>query len=101
MSTKNTDILMQNKAFGWVAAFTGLILMIPLVAMQFTSDVDWSSSDFVIMGILLFGMGSMFVMASRFLKTNTKRVVVGLAFLFALLYVWAELAVGIFTNWGS
>ena len=31
-----------------------VILSIPLVAMQFTKEVNWTLSDFLMMGILLF-----------------------------------------------
>ncbi len=99
IKTKNTDIIMQNKVFLWVALVTGIILSIPLMAMQFTNEVKWTLSDFVIMGTLLFITGSLFVLVAR--KTPKHRVIVGLAFTAALLWLWAELAVGIFTNWGS
>ena len=47
MNTASTDIIMQNKAFVWATLTTGLILLIPLVAMQFTDDVAWTLIDFV------------------------------------------------------
>ncbi len=92
---------MQNKIFMWIAALTGVILLIPLIAMQFKSDVKWEMSDFIIMGALLFGMGSAFVLVARKVRGNSKRIIVGIVFLLALVYIWAELAVGIFTNLGS
>ena len=91
--TVQTDIL--------VSAVTAAVLMIPLVAMQFTSEVNWTGSDFVVMGILLMVTGLAFVFASRAVKTAKQRVVVGGVIALAFLYVWAELAVGIFTNLGS
>ena len=91
---------MQNKVFLWIAAATGLILSIPLIAMQFKSDVDWGLSDFTIIGILLFGMGSIFVFVAR-VTPRKYRVLIGLGFIAAVLYIWAELAVGIFTTIGS
>jgi hypothetical protein len=100
MKSKKTDIIMQNKVFLWVAAATALILSIPLVAMQFTGEVDWGSEDFIVMGILLFGMGSMFVLVARVIPKKY-RLLSAIGFLFATLYIWAELAVGIFTNIGS
>jgi len=100
MTTKNTDILMQNKVFVWIAIATALILMIPLVAMQFTSEVKWELSDFITMCILLFGTGFTFVHVARVIPRKY-RVLTGIVFFVALLYVWAELAVGIFTNIGS
>ncbi len=101
MKTKNTDILMQNKVFVWIGVATVLILLIPMVAMQFTNEVNWSLLDFTTMGVLLFGTGSIFVMTARQVRNHTYRVVIGIALALVLFYVWAELAVGIFTTWGS
>jgi hypothetical protein len=99
METKNADIIMQNKVIIWIALATGLILLVPLLAMQFTDEVAWTLSDFVIAGVLLFGTGLMFVLAAR--KMRKYRAVIGIALAAALIYVWLELAVGIFTTWGS
>ncbi|MBI4136745.1 hypothetical protein HY469_01665 [Candidatus Roizmanbacteria bacterium] len=91
---------MQNNVFLWIAVVTGLILSIPIIAMQLSSEWDWGLPDFIIIGTLIFGMGSIFVLVAR--KIDKKyRLVTGIAFLLALLYMWAELAVGIFTNLGS
>ncbi|MBA3724316.1 MAG: hypothetical protein H0W89_05540 [Candidatus Levybacteria bacterium] len=90
---------MQNKAFLWIALATVFILMIPLIAMQITSEVNWDEIDFIVMGALLFGTGSMFVLAAR--KTRKYRIIIGIVFAAALFWLWAELAVGVFTTWGS
>ncbi|MDB5696794.1 MAG: hypothetical protein JWN21_2337, partial [Sphingomonas bacterium] len=29
------------------------LLLIPAIAMQFTAEVNWTASDFVVMGVLL------------------------------------------------
>jgi hypothetical protein len=99
METRNADIFMQNKVIIWIALATGLILLVPLLAMQFTDEVAWTLSDFVTAGALLFGTGLTFVLAAR--KTRKYRAVIGIALAAALIYVWAELAVGVFTTWGS
>jgi hypothetical protein len=75
------------------------ILMVPLVAMQFTYEVDWNLFDFIIAGILLFGTGLGIDMALR--KMGKYRVIGALAVVGLFLWLWAELAVGVFTNWGS
>jgi hypothetical protein len=100
MKTKKNDLIMQNKIFYWIAVATGLILLIPLIAMQVTREVNWDLTDFIVMGALIFGMGSIFVLIAR--KTNKKhRVAIAIACAVALLWIWVELAVGLFTNWGS
>jgi hypothetical protein len=40
-----------------VALATAFILLVPLVAMQFTDEVDWGLADFVVAGALLGGTG--------------------------------------------
>jgi hypothetical protein len=100
MNQKMNDVVARNSIFLWIGLATAVILLIPLVAMQFTVDVQWDATDFIVMGALLFGMASLFVLAAR--RTARKhRVLIGAIFLAAFLYVWAELAVGIFTNLGS
>jgi hypothetical protein len=105
---KNNDLIMQNKVFGFLALGTGLLLIIPLVLtlLNPTSSInggvgggwDWEAGDFVVMSILLFGMGSIYVFTAR--KVSKKRrLVVGLVVLAALLFIWAHLAVGIVDTW--
>ena len=100
MYPKTDDPIARNRVFGWIALATGLMLMIPLIAMQFNDDVRWNMIDFVLMGILLFGMGSLFVLASRRLPRK-RRVVLAASLAAVLFYIWAELGVGIFANLGS
>jgi hypothetical protein len=92
------DLIAQNKVFLWIAAATAAILSIPLIAMQFTGEVDWDHTDFIVMGVLIFGMGFLFVHVARVIPSKY-RVLVGLAFLAALLITWVHLAVGIVDSW--
>ena len=75
---------------------TAFILSIPLIAMQFTDEVNWTLSDFVIMGALLLGTGFAYVLVTRNMKSVTYRFIAGAALLLVLLVIWADLAVGIF-----
>lgn len=100
MQQKVSDVIYRNIVFLWVALATAVILLIPLIAMLFTGEVNWDETDFIVMGCLLFGTGSLFVLAAR--KVQRKhRLLIGGMFAAAFLYIWAELAVGIFTNLGS
>jgi hypothetical protein len=99
MNAIKSDIFSQNKIFTWTALATAFILLIPFTAMQFTNEVVWTINDFITAGVLLFGTGSLFILTVRRIKKY--RFAIGILFLTALLYVWAELAVGIFTNLGS
>ncbi|MDO6391713.1 hypothetical protein Q4E40_16375 [Pontibacter sp. BT731] len=89
-------MITQNKRlFGIVLTVVGLLL-IPLIAMQFTSEVDWDLGDFVIMGILLLGTGLMAELVIRKVKNTESRLVIIGLILLVLFLIWAELAVGIF-----
>jgi peptidoglycan/LPS O-acetylase OafA/YrhL len=78
-----------------------VILLIPLVAMQFSTQVNWNLSDFVITGILLFCSGFILDVILTKVRSKKQRLISVLLLLVAFLYLWAELAVGIFTNLGS
>ena len=95
-----SDLLFRNSAFGWIALATGFILMVPLVAMQLTAEVNWNVADFIAMGCLLFFTASLFVVVARRLS-GKRRGFVAVIFVAAFLYVWAELAVGIFAGSSS
>lgn len=75
-----------------------VLLLIPFMAMQFTKEVNWSGSDFLIMGILLTGTG--LVCEYLFRKITNKKLklalIIGVIILFLL--IWLELAVGIFNS---
>ncbi len=78
-----------------VALSTALLLLIPLVAMQFNTGVTWTLFDFVVAGILLFGAGLLFVLIARLGNNSAYRLAVGVAVAAGLLLVWANLAVGL------
>ncbi len=78
-----------------VAVLTLFILLIPLIAMQFTDDVNWGIGDFIIMGVILLSLGNLFILVSR--KFPHKKTLLAVVFVIIFLAIWVELAVGIFT----
>lgn len=79
----------------YVALATASLLLVPLVAMQFTGEVQWDAFDFIVMGILLFGTGLTYVLLSRLSDSRAYRVAIGIAVLTGLFLIWINLAVGI------
>jgi hypothetical protein len=79
----------------YVALVTASILLVPLMAMQFTNEVNWNLFDFFVMGILLFGTGLTYVLISKISDSVAYRIAVGVAALAGLLLIWMNLAVGI------
>ena len=79
-------------AWGLVA----MALLAPLVAMRFTSEVNWGIGDFVAAAALLGGAGLALEAVLRFVRGTGARIGLGLAIGVALLLVWAELAMGLF-----
>ena len=63
--------------------------------------MTWNSIDFIIIGVLIVVTGLAFATASSKIHQFRYRVIAGIILLIVLLYIWAELAVGIFTNLGS
>ena len=78
-----------------VALATVVLLLIPLVAMQFDAGVNWTLFDFVAAGVMLFGAGCAFVLIARKWNNTAYRLGVGVAVAAGLLLVWANLAVGL------
>jgi Kef-type K+ transport system membrane component KefB len=82
---------MKNKRLFLILAAVAALLLIPFIA-----GFDWSSSDFIIMGILLTITGLSCEIVLRKLKSRKHRLIACGVVLFAFFLVWAELAVGIF-----
>lgn len=83
------------KKVGLVLLVTAAILLLPFIAMQFTGEVNWTISDFVVAGVLLAGTGLAYVLSTMKMRNARSRLAIGAALAVALLLVWAELAVGI------
>jgi len=86
----------QNKRLTVIMLSVVLLLLVPLIAMQVTNEVNWSLPDFVVMGILLFGTGLMYELVMRKVKRTSYRLALVGTILIVFLLIWAELAVGIF-----
>jgi hypothetical protein len=77
-------------------AVIALLLLLPLVAMPFTREINWTGSDFAAAAILLIGAGLTYELAVRRVTGRTARAVATIALLAMLLLAWAHGAVGVF-----
>ena len=89
-------MIMQNKRFNIIMLTSTILLLIPLITMQFTDEVNWTLFDFVVAGALLIGTGLMCELVIRKVNKTKYRIAICIALLIVLLLIWADLAVGIF-----
>jgi Kef-type K+ transport system membrane component KefB len=87
---------MKNKRLIGIVLTVAFLLFIPLIAMQFTDEVNWTLSDFVIAGVLLLGTGLICELVMRKVNKTNHRIILCTAILVALVIIWVELAVGLF-----
>jgi len=78
---------------GWSLA--ALLLLLPLVAMQFTRDVNWSPFDFAFAAVMIGAVGIAFEVAVRATRNTAYRGALAIALAAAFLLVWINAAVGI------
>ncbi|WP_445383085.1 hypothetical protein [Robiginitalea sp. IMCC43444] len=84
----------SKRIISWMA-FILAALSIPLLAMQFTEEVQWSVSDFLIMGGVLALMAFAYEFISRKSKHRLFRIACTIGLAGAFLLFWVNAAVGI------
>lgn len=89
------DIMTRKMRIVRIAIVTVALLMIPLVAMQFTTEVNWSVFDFIVMGIMIFGAGLAYELISRRSSNTSYRIAIGIAVGAMFLLGWINGAVGL------
>lgn len=77
------------------------ILLLPFLAMQFSDEVVWSLSDFIIAWILLFGAGLTYKLIAGKSGSIIYRSAIGAAVGTSLFLVWVNLAVGLIGSEGN
>lgn len=81
------------RAAAWAAG--AMILLTPLIAMEFTDEVDWTTADFIFAGVMIFGTLGVFELTVRLTNDVAYRAGVAVALAAAFLVVWISGAVGI------
>jgi hypothetical protein len=93
-------VLAGKRLLFWAISVV-LILMIPLVAMQFTGEVNWGILDFAVMGTGLMSIGLVYELIVRKSNQKTYRIAFGVAIAAIFLLFWINGAVGIIGNEGQ
>ncbi|MBA4137791.1 MAG: hypothetical protein C0518_10785 [Opitutus sp.] len=75
-----------------------LPLLVPLVAMRFTSEVNWTASDFVIAYLLFAGAGFAYRLVTTKAGHLLHRGAAALGVFACLSLIWVNLAVGFIGN---
>ena len=99
--TKNTSIFQINRSTTHTALIVGIILLIPLILTIHDGGTknmgwNWTLSDFIIMGTLLFCAGLTLDFAVKKLTRPVYRILSIITIIVSFLLIWIELAVGIF-----
>jgi hypothetical protein len=91
--TMDPDGRLRNRWNRTLWGGAALLLLAPLVAMQFTDEVDWNAADFIVFGAMLGVAVGSWELASRAFSKLAWRVAAGIAIAATFLLVWASLAV--------
>ena len=87
---------MRNNRHIYIVLGVLILLLVPLIAMQFTDEVNWSILDFVVAGALLLSTGLICEFVIRKVSNIRYRILICITLLIMLILIWLELAVGIF-----
>ena len=79
-----------------ILPIVGLLLSIPLIAMQLTDEVNWSFFDFIIIGALITITGLLIGIVLKSFKYYKYKKILIVTILLTCLLIWAEFAVGLF-----
>ncbi len=94
MKSVNSSSFSLRKLLIRFLTLTIVILFIPLIAMQFTNEVNWDIADFVVMALLIISLGMIYIFALR--RYPKIPILLAIPCLIMFFYFWIELAVGIF-----
>ncbi|MGB5739509.1 MAG: hypothetical protein WBM54_09170 [Woeseia sp.] len=91
---ENHHLLQANRwrVARWSVAV--LLLFLPAVAMQFTSEVAWTAADFIVFGVMLFGACGIYELMTRRSPHRAYKLASGVAVVSAFFLIWINLAVG-------
>lgn len=88
----------RNRLRPFVWGGLAALLLLPLIAMQFTREVAWDETDFLVMGVLLALVGGGYELTIRLSDNLAYRLGAAVAIVTSFLLIWSNLAVGFIGN---
>ena len=98
---KTKRILITQNTFIKNLLFSLAILIIPFTASIISKEMKWTLFDYATTGVLIFITLTVLTLTLKVLKTKMQRTLAGIVIFLLFIYVYAELAVGIFTKLGN
>jgi hypothetical protein len=95
MKENGSMLVAGNKNTIRIVLAAATLLLIPLVAMSFTGEVEWTAFDFIVAFVLLSAPAVAFEVITRMTGNFAYRAATGLALATAFFLIWANLAVGV------
>lgn len=89
-------MITQKQKTAAIHALPLVVLSIALVGNLFSEEVNWSPSDFLVAGVLLFTTTFLINLVRNKIKKQSQRLLICIFILLALALLWTELAVGVF-----
>jgi hypothetical protein len=88
--------LNSKKRTTYLLIFGLIILLVPLIGIQLSSEINWGLLDFIVAGILIILLILVLELIFRKVQSNKKKL--WLVILIGILFImnWVKLAVGIF-----
>jgi hypothetical protein len=83
----------EQREKSWSPAVWGIaafLWVLPLVAMRFTREVNWSTFDFALWAIMLASAAGAYEVTKRLTASTAYRAIAGVAITAAFLLVWAS-----------
>ncbi len=77
------------------ALAAAMVMLVPLLAMQFSDEVTWTPSDFAVAWTVLFGAGLTYSLVARKMGHIRYRAAVAFSVGTGLFLFWSNLAVGL------